>query len=314
MIPITYLIIEFFVFSVAGWCMEVVLKFGQYGRFINRGFLIGPYCPIYGTGAVIITIMVEALSGVESSVGTSFLISFVGCGILEYLVSYAMEKRFHARWWDYSTKPMNLHGRIWIGNLIAFGIGGVAIVEFVNPVLFGLLQPLSDRLLYAVSLLIMAVMLIDYGVSHFVMKFVKSAVESSEADNTEAISQEIRLLVTDKSILYKRIADAYPDAVYRTERIKERLQAIKAEMERLELETRENWELKKREMNESLELLKLNPLDVTEQILLQQDALIRCLEEEPENTELITALHREIDEKKTLLENRSRLRLPGTRK
>ena len=117
----------FFIYSFMGWVTEVVLKYLQYKRFINRGFLIGPYCPIYGTGAVIVTLGGRILAPVERSLGMSFLIAFVLCGLLEYMTSYILEKHFHARWWDYSQKPMNLHGRVWIGNLILFGLGGVLI-------------------------------------------------------------------------------------------------------------------------------------------------------------------------------------------
>ncbi len=307
MSPVSYLIIEFFIFSIAGWCIEVFLKYRQYGRFINRGFLIGPYCPIYGSGAVIITVMVGAVSGFESSIGTTFLISFVGCGVLEYLVSYVMEKRFHTRWWDYSTKPMNLHGRIWIGNLVLFGIGGVIIIELINPMLYALLKGWPSKLLYAVSILIIVIMLADYAVSHFVMKFVKVSVESSEADNSEAISKEIKLLVSDKSILYKRIADAYPEAVYRTERINQRLQAIKTEMEKVETEVRESLELKMQAANENLELIRINPTELKEEIILKQETLINYLENDSGKVDEIETLHSEIKEKKALLENRKKL-------
>lgn len=304
-----YLILQFFLFSVAGWCMEVLLKYRQYGRFINRGFLIGPYCPIYGSGVVFITVLVNALAGVESSVGTTFTISFIGCGILEYAASYFMEKRFHARWWDYSTKPMNLQGRIWIGNLVLFGIGGTIIIEIINPVLYHFFEKIPVTMLYVMSGVITIGMLTDYAFSHFVMKFVKTSVENSEADNTERISQEIKLLVSDKSILYRRFADAYPDVIYRTERINQRMQEMKAEMERLEQETRENWEQFKAKANASIELWQLNPVEVKEEIISKQDDLIRCLEENSENRELILSLHQEIDEKKKLLEDRKKLRL-----
>ena len=63
---------------------------------------------------------------------------FLLCGFLEYMTSYVLEKRFHARWWDYSSKPMNLHGRVWIGNLVLFGLGGVVIVDLINPLLLRL--------------------------------------------------------------------------------------------------------------------------------------------------------------------------------
>lgn len=100
---IAELIVLFFCYSVAGWCMEVILKYIQFHRFINRGFLIGPYCPIYGSGAVVVTVLVGGLIGNASYIVT-FLASFVLCGVLEYFVSWYMEKMFHARWWDYSQK------------------------------------------------------------------------------------------------------------------------------------------------------------------------------------------------------------------
>lgn len=98
------LIILFFIFSVVGWMIEVTLKYIQYHRFINRGFMIGPYCPIYGSGVVAITVCVGGLVGVTGSVGDTFLAGFVICGALEYFTSWYMEKLFHARWWDYSKK------------------------------------------------------------------------------------------------------------------------------------------------------------------------------------------------------------------
>ena len=91
---IAELIVLFFCYSVAGWCMEVILKYIQFHRFINRGFLIGPYCPIYGSGAVVVTVLVGGLIGNASYIVT-FLASFVLCGVLEYFVSWYMEKMFH---------------------------------------------------------------------------------------------------------------------------------------------------------------------------------------------------------------------------
>lgn len=304
---ICYLVLLFFVFSVLGWCMEVFLKYIQYHHFINRGFLIGPYCPIYGSGIVFITVMVSILSGMESSVGTTFSISFIGCGILEYAVSYYLEKKFHARWWDYSTKPMNLHGRIWIGNLFLFGVGGTLVIEVINPIMYSLFDRIPERSLYALSSLIVFVMSADYLTSHFVMKFVKSSVENSEADNTESISKEIKLLMSNKSILYRRIADAYPDVVYRTDRINQRMREIKEEMERIQQETANNLDRIKQEVTYSFELMKVTPSQIQEEIIDKQDQLILRLEEDTADKEEIEELQKAIQEKKQYLEDRKNL-------
>lgn len=304
---ICYLVLLFFVFSVLGWCMEVLLKYIQYHRFINRGFLIGPYCPIYGSGIVFITVMVSILSGMESSVGTTFSISFIGCGILEYAVSYYLEKRFHARWWDYSTKPMNLHGRIWIGNLILFGIGGTLVIEVINPIMYSLFALIPERSLYALTSIIILTMSADYLTSHFVMKFVKSSVESSEADNTESISKEIKLLMHNKSILYRRIADAYPDVIYRTDRINKRMREIKAEIERIQQETADNLDRIKQDATYNFELMKVTPYQIQEEIIAKQDQLILQLKEDNANEKAIEELQKEIQEKKQYLEERKKL-------
>ena len=230
------LILLFFVYAIAGWCMEVCLKYKKYRRFINRGFLTGPWLPIYGFGAMLITLGVNAIAGVEHSVGTTFLISFVLCGTVEYVSGWIMEKRFHARWWDYSQKPMNLNGRIWIGNLILFGLAGVFVDYLANPVLLRFFNGISLRTRTVIACILLAVIAADYVVTHFVLKLIKTGVESSEADNTEEINREVRLLLSDRNYFYKRFADAYPDVIYRTERITERMNAIRAETEKLRRE------------------------------------------------------------------------------
>ena len=230
------LVLLFFIYSFAGWCIEVTLKYIQYHRFINRGFLTGPICPIYGTGAALITVAVRLLMPIEKAYGTTFAISFLLCGAVEYFTSWYLEKRFHARWWDYSRKPMNLHGRVWAGNLILFGLGGVGIVHFFNPALFTALDRIAPLTKEIAAGGLAAVCAADYVMTHFILKLVKMGVERSQADNTEEISLEIRRLLTDKSVFYRRFAEAYPDVIYQTDRIRARLAEIKAEAERLKSE------------------------------------------------------------------------------
>ena len=96
----------FMIYAILGWCMEVIAKFFQYHRFINRGFLIGPYCPIYGWGALAITILLKKY--VYDPI-VLFVMGVVVCSILEYLTSYFMEKIYHSRWWDYSQRKFNIN-------------------------------------------------------------------------------------------------------------------------------------------------------------------------------------------------------------
>ena len=290
------LILLFFFYSFVGWCIEVTLKFFQYHRFINRGFLTGPCLPIYGSGCALITAAIDGLvlvSRYESSYGSVFAVSFVLCGILEYLVSYFLEKRFHARWWDYSQKPMNLHGRIWIGNLMLFGLGGVIVVKIVNPLMYRLLTSIPIKARYITAIVLLMVLLADYIVSHFVLKLVKDSVEKSEADNTEAIGREVRRMLGDRSLFARRFANAYPEVIYRTEKVKARMEAIKAETERLKKEVQQ-------QLSERFEPTS----QIKNSVISRQDSLISRLYD-PESADAETrALKEEIDRDMERLKNR----------
>lgn len=300
------LVLLFFAYALLGWCIEVTLKYFQFHRFINRGFLTGPWLPIYGSGAVLITLAVDGLAPLESSVGTTFALSFVLCGTVEYLTSFVMEKRFHARWWDYSQKPMNLHGRVWIGNLILFGLGGVLIAKVLNPVFLGVfgMLTLSGREILSAGL--GGLFLADCVMSHFVLKLVKTGVESSEADSTEEISREVRLLLHDRSVFHRRFADAYPEVIYRTERIAARMEAVRAETERLRREA----EARVGEVKEQL-AYELEPIAAVKNgVIRRQEELIDRLYDEGRADEETRAMKREIDKELARLQKRRERLLP----
>ena len=294
------LVLLFFAYSFLGWCIEVTLKYFQFHRFINRGFLTGPWLPIYGSGAVLITLAVNGLAPLESSVGTTFALSFVLCGTVEYGTSYVMEKRFHARWWDYSQKPMNLHGRVWIGNLVLFGLGGVLIIEVLDPLFLGLIGSLSLLRRQILAGVLGSVFLADYIMSHFVLKLVKTGVERSEADNTEEISREIRLLLRDRSVFHRRFAEAYPEVIYKTERIAARMEAVRAESERLRREAEERVGEVKEQLAYELEPIA----SVKNGVIRRQEELIDRLYDPNRADEETRALKQEIDRELERLQKR----------
>ena len=294
------LVLLFFAYSFLGWCIEVTLKYFQFHRFINRGFLTGPWLPIYGSGAVLITLAVNGLAPLESSVGTTFALSFVLCGTVEYGTSYVMEKRFHARWWDYSQKPMNLHGRVWIGNLILFGLGGVLIIEVLDPLFLGLIGSLSLLRRQILAGVLGSVFLADYIMSHFVLKLVKTGVERSEADNTEEISREIRLLLRDRSVFHRRFAEAYPEVIYKTERIAARMEAVRAESERLRREAEERVGEVKEQLAYELEPIA----SVKNGVIRRQEELIDRLYDPNRADEESRKLKQEIDRELERLQKR----------
>ena len=295
----------FFIYSIAGWVMEVFLKYLEYKRFINRGFLIGPYCPIYGAGAVIVTASGAFLAPVERSWAMSFLIAFVLCGILEYMTSYLLEKYFHARWWDYTRRPMNLHGRVWIGNLILFGIGGVFILEIFNPRLLALIARLDPRLFTAILTAVSILFVADSITSYFIMNLLKQGVEKSRADKSEEIAAEVRYLLENRSVFHKRILDAYPELTFRTEKVKARLERIRKEGEAIRLLAEEKVEAMEARAREVASKNLTPTWTLQREIIEKQDALIAALKAGTGEEEL-AALEEAIRENKEILENRER--------
>lgn len=297
----------FFIYSFLGWVTEVFLKYLQYHRFINRGFLIGPYCPIYGAGAVLITVGGEMLTSFERSWAMSFLIAFILCGLLEYATSYILEKYFHARWWDYTQKPMNLHGRVWIGNLILFGLGGVAIAEILNPRFLALASRIDPFFFTAVLTAVAVLFLADVLMSYFIMNLLKRGVEESRSDKSEEIAAEVRYLLENRSVFHKRIMDAYPELTFRTKEVKARLERIRKEGEAIRLLAEEKVEVFEERTLAGREAARKNlttTWTLQREIIEKQDEIIELLKKGDAGD--IPMLEEAVNENKEILENRER--------
>lgn len=125
----------FYIYSVLGWLVESIycsLFAKPKPHWINRGFLYGPYCPIYGVGALMVLLVLWPLRNLPMVV---FIASMVLTSILEYFTSYILEKLFHTRWWDYSSKRFNLRGRICLKNSLLFGVMGLVLVYIIHPLI-----------------------------------------------------------------------------------------------------------------------------------------------------------------------------------
>ena len=227
-------ILLFFTGAFLGWVMEVACKLIQFRRFINRGFLIGPYCPIYGFGAVLVTLLLTPFSG--SPVGV-FVLAMVVCGTLEYLTSYVMEKLFHARWWDYSYKRFNLNGRVCADTLIPFGLLGLGMVYVAKPVLFGWFLRLPQPWLDGLSAGLCALLLCDTVVSATVLTKIRKTADLSGGDDTEAITRGVREALARQGALLRRALRAFPYASLYNRALLEQVRQKKAQLDH-ELKTR----------------------------------------------------------------------------
>ena len=209
---VTYFLL-FMIYSVAGWIMEVTCKSFEAKKFINRGFMIGPYCPIYGWGAIFITILLKRYI---SDWIVLFFMSMITCGILEYLTSYVMEKIFHARWWDYSRRKYNINGRICLETLVPFGLLGLTIMYITNPIILNALQSIPDNILNVIAIVLFVIFIIDGIVSLKVVSNVRATStklnkEAKTMDNTEEITAKVKEILRNKSVLNRRLINAYPN-------------------------------------------------------------------------------------------------------
>jgi uncharacterized membrane protein len=179
-------------------------------KFVNRGFLIGPYCPVYGTGVVLITLL---LKNYTNDIPVLFVLTIVICGTLEYATSYFMEKLFNARWWDYHNRKFNINGRICLETLIPFGIAGSVILCITNPFFINLYTKIPDIWRHIITGGLVILFIVDCIISFIIILSFKGETYTSK-DNTEEISTKVK----DKT--EEIIMKAESDAIVFTRRLK----------------------------------------------------------------------------------------------
>ena len=153
----TYILL-FFTASAGGWLWEVLIGLVQHGVFVNRGFLHGPWLPIYGTGAAA---MLFLLKGFSKKPYLIFLLGMLVSGVLEYGTAWILWETMHLKWWDYTDYLVNLHGRICLEGLLVFALGGMAVVYGLAPILDNLYAKIGKRLKCVLCLVLCAGFLAD---------------------------------------------------------------------------------------------------------------------------------------------------------
>ena len=128
------------VYAFIGWCSECVYCSIYQKHFVNRGFLNGPICPIYGFGALTVILL---LMPFKSNPIIVFLLGILITSILEYFTSFILEKLFHAKWWDYSSYPYNINGRVCLKNSFLFGIMCLIGIYLIHPSLVDFVDRIS---------------------------------------------------------------------------------------------------------------------------------------------------------------------------
>lgn len=157
---LAYAFLLFFIYAIFGYICEVVYCFiYNKGKIQDRGFLYGPYVPLYGFGALII---IFVLKRYEYDPIVLFVMAMILMSLLEYITSYLMEKIFENKWWDYSSTRFNINGRICLFNAILFGMLGVFMTYYINPTVTRYLNKIPNIWKLILATMLFIVILFDF--------------------------------------------------------------------------------------------------------------------------------------------------------
>lgn len=205
---LSFYFILYIIYSFLGWLLEVINIYIRQKKFVNRGFLIGPYCPIYGKGAILVIILLTRY--LEEPL-TLFILSIVICSVIEYFGSYILEKIFKTSWWDYSNRKYNLNGRICLETMIPFGICCLFVIYGLNPVLTRLLNMIPDHILNILAICLFIGYLVDFVISFNIILKFKKISNDLRKDSTEKVTEFVKNeIIKRKSKLQIRLIKAFP--------------------------------------------------------------------------------------------------------
>lgn len=148
----------FVLYAFLGWCLEVAFQAVHVGKFINRGFLNGPVCPVYGFGMVIV---IACLTPLDHNLFPLFAGSVLLTSALEYCTGFILEKVFHSRWWDYSDQPFNLKGYVCLKFSLAWGVACVFVMRIIHPMIARLVGWIPQTVSVILLCVLLALLLFD---------------------------------------------------------------------------------------------------------------------------------------------------------
>ena len=201
---ITILLAYFVIYSFLGWVLESVYKSYLQKKFVNSGFIFGPFCPIYGFGAIILYLF---LDGFKSNFVIVFLVGVVVFSLWEYLVGYLLEKVFNTKYWDYSNEKFNYKGRICLRMSLIWGILGVIFIYILHPAINNLIIKIPQELLKPILALFFISIIIDFILSAIKVKNIEirlSKLKEIQATLNQKLL-EIKNIQTLKTLSAKNI-------------------------------------------------------------------------------------------------------------
>ena len=206
----------FMIYSILGWIMESIFRSICEKKIINTGFLIGPVCPIYGIGSII---MLTIMGNMKGNMPLIFVVAVVVLTFWEYIVGVFLEKAFKTKYWDYSDHKFNFQGRICLTNSIAWGFLWIGFIEYIHPFVSSLIEKVDYNVYHIVIYVTFAILIIDTIVSIIKIVNIKSALEK-----VEKLNEEIK----------KKVKDLKEKGKKKTEEIQQNTDNIEIDVKKLE--------------------------------------------------------------------------------
>lgn len=232
-VSLYYIISWFFIYSFLGWVWESAYVSVKTGKPVNRGFINGPFCTIYGMGAVSIYLLLKPFG---ENPAVLYIGGVLAATLLEYITGWLMEKIFHTRWWDYSRKKWNLHGYICLSSSVAWGFFTVLLFKVLQPFVSWLTSLYSER----TGKILLGIVILLYGAD-----FIASASAAFGLSKTFGKVEDMLEDITQY---------LHNSRLYETrEEIREKLEAARGSF--YIRDTRERLAGKKQEFLERFELL-----------------------------------------------------------
>lgn len=224
---ISQLVISFALYSLLGWACESTYCSIPAKKFINRGFLNGPFCPIYGVGALLVIFLLRPFM---KNITILFIFGVLVTSVVEYITSVLLEKLFHTTWWDYSKRRFNINGRVCLRNSLLFGVLSVLLMHFINPFIEMLEGWIPEPLLPAIAFVFLFYFITDSVITVRSILAMNGKLDELEKvlDDLKAKSEENRERLQQS---FESKVNATRDAVLElqavsSERLQERMEAI----------------------------------------------------------------------------------------
>lgn len=236
-ISFTQLLMYFFIYAFVGWAIEVIYHTVTSGKFVNRGFLNGPWCPIYGVSFAVVIMLLTPL---QENLAILFCGSFVLATAMEFVTGFVLEKIFNDKWWDYSEEPFNIMGYVCLKFSLMWGLACTFVMRIIHPLISALVINLPEFVLNLSDCIFVIAFVADLTFTVVAIRNLRYKVKISKeiAERLKYISDHIGEDISDATVnVMEKTMEIQEDIAYsklkRKDRQEKLRQKFNAELEEL---------------------------------------------------------------------------------